>query len=316
MELLINIFLLLLIFVAATIVVAAEFALVRVRLNKLKSEQQTSTVKHAQHMVNNINEYLSTIQVGVTITSMLAGWLGEPVMTDIFLTLGIGNIIPQPFLSIIAFLFLTYVEIVLTELLPKNLAMGAPVKTLLFVTKPVHYLHVIAYPLVWLLNVSTIALAKVLKIPDVDANEDTYTQSELINITFASSKDSSSEITEGDAKLVSRVVQLDDTSIDNIMTPVDKVATKSTVINSKRVYTRVPSDDFKYYYHQGVRYDLPKMNVKTNLSEAIDEMARTKTPIAAVVDNDNKALGIITNTDIYEQLFGPLKDEKDIVLEK
>lgn len=308
MKLLIDFLLLVLVWIIATIVVAGEFSLVRVRINKLMQEKQTTSVKYATHMVENINEYLSTLQVGITITSMLAGWIGEPVMTDLLMLIGVNKLIPLSILPIVSFLLLTYIQVVLTELLPKNLAMGAPVKTLLAVTKSVKFLHVLSYPLVWLLNKSTDVLGKWLKIPSVSLETETYSQEELINLMFSSSKDKNSDISQKDSKLVSKIVLFDDTPITEIMTALDQVVTESKVLENN-FYTRIPTDDMKHYYHAGQKYPLPRLNSDVNLYDAINIMANNQKPIA-VVEQNGEAIGIVTNNDIYEALFGTLPDEK------
>ena len=74
-----------LILLLAALFTLLEYSVVKVRPSELKELKQTKKVKRAEHMVNNLNEYLSTAQVGVTMTSLILGWIGDQFITNLLL---------------------------------------------------------------------------------------------------------------------------------------------------------------------------------------------------------------------------------------
>ena len=152
-------------FLFAAFFVASEFALVQSRPSALEElldagEGSRKKLKRALKMVHNLNEYLSTTQVGVSVAGIILGWIGEETVE--FLLLDLLKLtplqLPNGSLHIVGAVFgvliLTYLEVVLTEIVPKNVAIDLPIKSLMFVVTPLHYFHIIFYPFVWLLNSS------------------------------------------------------------------------------------------------------------------------------------------------------------------
>jgi len=120
-------------FLFAAFFVASEFGLVQSRPSAieelLKSGQGSKTkLKRALNMVHNLNEYLSTTQIGTTIAGLIMGWIGEDVTTYLLVNLlGLVHLqLPGGGMHIIGaalgILILTYLEVVLTEIVPKNIA--------------------------------------------------------------------------------------------------------------------------------------------------------------------------------------------------
>ncbi len=139
-----------------TLFVAAEFALVKVRRSQLEDlqeqrEKPSKAIATAIHMVENLNEYLSTTQVGITAGGLIIGWLGEETVAHLLLEMGILQKLPGvsagAIASVIALLLLTYVEVVVTELLPKNLAIEFPIKVMMLIVRPLHWSHQLFYHL-------------------------------------------------------------------------------------------------------------------------------------------------------------------------
>ncbi|MFR6558720.1 MAG: CNNM domain-containing protein, partial [Weissella confusa] len=170
-ELLISVIVIILVLLFATLFVAAEFALVKVRKSALvelqeEREKPSRQIATAIHMVENLNEYLSTTQVGITLAGLILGWMGEETIAHLLLEGGflkeMTGASAGVIASVIALVFLTYVEVVFTELVPKNVAIDFPVKVALFVATPLRLFHVIFYPFVWLLNVSATGVTRLM----------------------------------------------------------------------------------------------------------------------------------------------------------
>ena len=126
----------LLIFVVAAFFVAAEFALVQTRPSQLedmlaKGQGNKKKLKRALHMTHNLNEYLSTTQVGTTLVGVVLGWFSADtfaaILEDAFHLTPMNESLIKSVSAILGVILLTYLEVVLTEVVPKNIAIDKPV---------------------------------------------------------------------------------------------------------------------------------------------------------------------------------------------
>ena len=285
-----NILILLAILGFAFIAVAAEFALLQSRLSFL-DDKTTFIAK----MVRNKSEFLSTIQIGITISSLLAGYFGEPAMTSLLSFIPLGG---KP-LGILSFILVTYLSIVLSELVPKNVAMVFPQSTLKMVAIPIRIIHTVFFPMVWVLDKSSNLLTKIMGIPSMNEGADTFTQEELVRLAHSSAKGSSSNLTHEDALFLERAVKLDETKIEDIMTAREHLSTDS------RIYSHIFANDLSSYQYRGHSIPLEKVLATATVHETLILMARMEVPVLAVELSD-KLIGIITDSDCYKQMFPEL----------
>lgn len=298
MAIIINLIIIILNFSFAFIFVAAEIALLQI-----KSSNIDPAHKYETFMAKHKSVFLSTIQVAITLANLFAGWAGEPAMTNIIKEI-MPMELPEVPLAIFSFAIITYLSIVLTELLPKNIAMAYTQKTFHAVSWPIHIVHIVFYPMVWLLDKSSTSISKLLHIPIVNEQEDIYTQNVLIGVARGSAKNINSDLTPSDAQYIENVVELDNKTVKSIMTPLNKIS------YDKSKFSRIPSQDMKSYSYRGHQYSLSTILAETSLSTAIHTMTEKKTGILAVVEN-GVIIGIITNSDIYASVFGKIEDEKN-----
>ena len=154
--------------------VAAEFALIRVRETQLDAlaAKGWKRAKMARHIVRHLNSYLSATQLGVTMASLGLGYLGEPVFTTLLEPLleplGVTSVIWQHSISFaVGFSVLTFLNIVVGELVPKWLTMQKTLPVALWAARPLHWFYFAFYPFNWLLNVAARWLVRRLGIvPD------------------------------------------------------------------------------------------------------------------------------------------------------
>ena len=138
-----------LILLLAALFTLLEYSVVKVRPSELKELKQTRKVKRAEHMVGNLNEYLSTAQVGVTMTSLVLGWIGDQFITDLLLKITVVPATVREIISpILGVLIFTFFHAVFTDLVPKNMAIDRPVPILLSIVHPIQFFHTIFYPFV------------------------------------------------------------------------------------------------------------------------------------------------------------------------
>lgn len=293
-----NLLIIVLNFGFAFIFVAAEIALLQI-----KSTNIDPSHKYELFMAKHKSVFLSTVQVAITLANLFAGWAGEPAMTNIIKEI-IPMELPEVPLAIFSFALITFLNIVLTELLPKNIAMAYTQKTFHAVAWPIHIVHIVFYPMVWLLDKSSTSISKLLHIPIVNEQDDIYMQKVLIGVARGSAKSSNSDLTPTDAQYIENVVELDNKSVKSNMTPLNKIS------YNQSKFSRIPSQDMKSYSYRGHQYSISTILAETSLNTAIHTMTKKKTGILAVVEN-GAIIGIITNSDIYASVFGKIEDEKD-----
>lgn len=339
-------------FIFAAFFVAAEFALVQARVTALeemqaKRDNPSTKINRAIKMVTNLTEYLSTTQVGVSICGIILGWVGEGTIEALLadaLSLpswSLNNSVIHVVSAIVGVLLLTYFEVVLTEIVPKNISIDIPIKTLMFVTTPLHYFHITFYPFVWLLNSSANGIVKMLGMKPADESQDVLSQSEIISLSRNAVK--GGELEHNDLLYMERAFDFNDKVAKDIMIDrtqltvidINKTVNDAIKLYLKTKYSRLPvvaDKDKDKILGYVFNYDLirqkqingdvslakvlrhmPTTPETTSITEVLKLMISTRVPMVVVVDEYGGTSGIITDKDIYEELFGTVRDEIDKV---
>ena len=140
--------------------VAAEFAIVKVRASQIELLVQTGsrTAKMGQYLISHLDASLSTIQLGITLTSLGLGWIGEPIVAKLIIEfMHLVGLEADPDLARsialpVAFILLTFLLIVFGELAPKALAIQHSQSTTLVVAFPLRFFYLIFSPAIVALN--------------------------------------------------------------------------------------------------------------------------------------------------------------------
>ena len=349
-ELLISVIVIILVLLFATLFVAAEFALVKVRKSALvelqeEREKPSRQIATAIHMVENLNEYLSTTQVGITLAGLILGWMGEETIAHLLLEGGflkeMTGASAGVIASVIALVFLTYVEVVFTELVPKNVAIDFPVKVALFVATPLRLFHVIFYPFVWLLNVSATGVTRLMGMKPANEGDEVYSEAEILSLSRTAAR--SGELDDADYVFMQRAFEMNDKVAVDIMidrTQLDVVDITDSVHDTLQRYfetkhSRFPvvADNdkdkilgyvFNYDLMRQAQIDdtlsvrkiirhVPTVPENMPIQDVLQKMIARRTPIVIVKDEYGGTSGIVTDKDIYEELFGSVRDEMDAV---
>lgn len=347
-----NFIIIIITFIFAAFFVAAEFALVQARVTALeemqaKRDKPSAKINCAIKMVTNLTEYLSTTQVGVSICGIILGWVGEGTIEELLtdaLSLpswSLNNSVIHVVSAIVGVLLLTYFEVVLTEIVPKNISIDIPIKTLMFVTTPLHYFHITFYPFVWLLNSSANGIVKMLGMKPADESQDVLSQSEIISLSRNAVK--GGELEHNDLLYMERAFDFNDKVAKDIMIDrtqlavidINKTVNDAIKLYLKTKYSRLPvvaDNDKDKILGYVFNYDLirqkqingdvslakvlrhmPTTPETTPITEVLKLMISTRVPMVVVVDEYGGTSGIITDKDIYEELFGTVRDEIDNV---
>ncbi|MGO4529695.1 hemolysin family protein [Paenibacillus sp. 2TAF8] len=325
--------------------VAVEFALVRVRMSRIdqmiaEGNKRALAVKQA---VANLDGYLSACQLGITITSLGLGWLGEPTVENILHPLFNSMSIPESlasFLSfVIAFVAITYLHVVVGELAPKTIAIRKAETVALLTSGPIIWFNRVMYPFIWLLNGSANQLVKLFGIKPASEHEDAHSEEELqiiINESFESGK-----INQAEFGYVSRIFAFDEMLAKEIMVPrtdmvclyLNRTNEENLEIIREEQYTRFPvvnesKDDiigiintkqfFLELYGNEEPVDLSSLiqpvsavHETTPVKDLLKKMQKDGVHIAVLVDEYGGTSGIVTIEDVLEQIVGEIRDEFD-----
>lgn len=334
-RLIIIIFILLL----AALFTLLEYSVVKVRPSELREMKQTGVVKKAENMVGSMSEYLSTAQVGVTMTSLILGWIGDEFITDLLLKLKfIPADVLKPLAPIIGVLIFTFFHAVFTDLVPKNMAIDRPVPVLLAIVHPIEFFHLIFYPFVWLFAVCASFFTRLLGF-NPQPEEDTYSQNEILSLSKQSQK--VGEMDKEDVTFMQRAFEMNDKTAADIMidrTQLEVIDRNATIAEAAHLYfskrfSRYPvvqNNDKDHIVGYIFSYDImgqnqinPNSSIREiirkipvvyegeSLTEVMRKMRRKEAPIAVVQDEYGGTSGIVTDKDIYEEMFGNVREEID-----
>ncbi|WP_281884558.1 hemolysin family protein [Paenibacillus sp. YYML68] len=325
--------------------VATEFAIIKLRstrVDQLVLEGRSNAIA-VQQVQNNLDGYLSACQLGITITALGLGWLGEPtvekLLHPLFSSLGVGEDMSHLISFLTAFILITYLHVVLGELAPKTLAIQKAEQISLLVAKPIMYFYKIMYPFIWLLNGSANALIRTFGLKAAKEHEEAHSEEEIQIIVSESYQ--SGKINKTEFGYVNRIFAFDEMLAREIMVPrMDMVClyTNNTLeenleIIRREQYTRFPvakeSKDnivgiintkqfFLNYDNRSDNFDFnklihPVLTVPEYMpvNKLLTRMQKERVHIALLVDEYGGTSGLITMEDILEEIVGEIRDEFD-----
>ena len=169
--------------------VAAEYALVRVRRTRMEAlaVQGSSLARVVLHGLDHLNRYIAGVQVGITLAGLASGRFGEPALAALFDPL-LARLFPPALLGAeasavlatgVTLLVITYVLVVLSELVPKAIALQYTDQIALLVAKPMQLAVRVFTPLVWSMNALGHGVLRLLRLPPSDAGDGAYSVEEL-----------------------------------------------------------------------------------------------------------------------------------------
>ena len=328
--------------------VASEFAIVKVRttrIDQLIAEGNKRAIP-AKRLVSNLDEYLSACQLGITITALGLGWLGEPTVEALlhpaFEYFELPESVSSVLSFIIAFSFVTYIHVVVGELTPKTFAIQRAEAITLAVAKPLIFFYRLMYPIIKGMNGSARFLAvRVFGLKSVSESEVAHSEEELRMILSESYK--GGEINQAEYKYVNKIFEFDDRIAKEIMVPrteiisIDKDLTLNEVFELIGVeqYTRYPVTDGDKDHIIGlvnmknlltayikdpsnattsvINYMQPIIRVIENMpiADLLLKIQRERIHMAILMDEYGGTSGLVTIEDIIEEIVGDIRDEFD-----
>lgn len=293
----------------------------------------------AYEITNSLDSYLSATQLGITISSLALGWIGEPAVA-MLIEKPINSIfeanatVIHSISFIISFTFITLLHVVLGELVPKSVAIATPEKSVLFIAKPLHAFWVIFKPFIAVFDFLAGGILKLIGIRPAGENEIAHSEEEIKIIVAESLKGGVLDSIE--TQIIKNAVDFSDTVAKEIMTPRKQMiclnAQKSYEENYKKVidskYTRFPyidgsKDSVLGMIHirdilQSGNKDFNKIVRRilivpenSSIASILSMMNKERISAALVIDEYGGTSGLITMEDIIEEVLGDINDEHD-----
>ncbi|MHA4767715.1 hemolysin family protein [Staphylococcus capitis] len=327
-----------------TVFVGSEFALVKVRSTRIEQlvEEGNRSAKIVKKMIANLDYYLSACQLGITVTSLGLGWLGEPtfekLLHPLFDLLHLPDALTTTISFVISFIAVTYLHVVLGELAPKSFAIQHTEQLALLYSRPLYYFGNIMKPLIWLMNGSARVIVRMFGF-DPDAQSDAMSEEEIkiiINNSY-----NGGEINQTELAYMQNIFSFDERHAKDIMVPRTQMVTLNEPFNVDELLETIKEHQFTRYpitedgdkdhvkgfinvkeflteYASGKPikianyiHELPMISETTRISDALIRMQREHVHISLIIDEYGGTAGILTMEDILEEIVGEIRDEFD-----
>lgn len=323
--------------------VAVEFALVKVRHFQLeeavKQEKRFAPLTLKIHQ--KLDAYLAACQLGITMSSLGLGWVGEPavaaLLEPLLASIGISGQSLHTISFILGFLFFSSLHIVIGEQVPKTYAIRKPEPVSLWLAYPLEIFYRISYPLNWLLDRANAFILGLMGIKG-GSHHEVISESEFSAILDDS--EAHGEIEQKTADIIRRAFDFDDMRVQAIMLPWDQVdslklsdsLTEIKAIMADTLHSRFPVlDDAGNAVGILTTKDLTKSILLSEdfqdiekllrepiftpsfllISKLFDTMRASRQHLSIVIDEYGNNIGIITMEDMLEEIVGEIDDEWD-----
>ncbi len=323
--------------------VLAEFAIVKVRATRMRDLASKGDRRAALvvRITGELDAYLSTCQLGITVASLGLGWVGEPAFARLVEpALGWAGIRSAALLHsvsfTIAFTFVTLAHTVLGELVPKSISIRRAEAAALWCARPLLAFHHGFFPLMWILNTSSNAVLALLRVGRASETESAHSEEELRMILGASHEKGS--FTLNRLLMMENVLDFGTLKVADVMIPASKVVTLDATApwednlakvrsthHSRYPLARPESKRYDFIVHikdlaiemaKGAAVDLRKIarsvqhvRAELSLEELLQHFHRNRSHLAMVEDARGAFLGLVSLEDVVEELIGTVRDE-------
>ena len=332
--------------------VASEFALVAVRKSRIEAlaaEGDASAVRLLA-MLEDLNAYISATQLGITLSSLGLGWIGEPAVASLLepallkvseLT-GITALATGPVLHTIsfavAFSLITFLHIVFGELAPKTVALTLAERVSFWIALPLQFFYKVFYYPIRLLDWAGTRTVRLFGLRVTDEHGSNYTEDEIRQLIRVSHE--SGHLNAEERKLIDKVFEFSDTTVKEAMIPRTEIVAIPETCSFAEIaeafdehgYSRLPvyrsslddivgvvhSKDLVAHIGRPRSFKLSSVMLKPNyvvdtarLEDVLRQMQKEKFHFGFVVDEHGGVEGIITLEDLLEEIVGDISDEHD-----
>lgn len=326
--------------------VAAEFSMVSVRKTRITqlTNEGNINAKIALETIKDLDKFIAAVQLGVTISSLGLGWVGEA--TVVKMVVPIFNFLPDNFklaaahtvAVAIAFAFITVLHVVLGELIPKSIALQYSERVSLIVAWPMKIIKQLFSPIIWVLNSLGSLFLRMFKIPATRTSHLAHSTEELNMLINASYNEG--VLNETEKELLHNVFKFSDLTAKQVMIPRTDMACIPSDISldelnnlaTESQYTRYPVYEENLDHISGIVHVKDLYALLLNKEEfsverllrpvflvpetitmdnLLREFQKRQSQIAIVIDEFGGTSGLITLEDVLEEIFGEVQDEFD-----
>jgi magnesium and cobalt exporter, CNNM family len=318
--------------------VAAEYALVTARKTRIQEleEQGNRRARAVLQITSSPPRFIAAMQLGVTLTSLAIGALGEPVLSELF-----DEWLAALLAVVLAFLIITFLHVVIGELVPKGVALNYSDRVALAVSTPVQAFFLVFKPLIWVLQRSSEWVQRWIGVDPYASEHQAHSEAELKMLLEASSE--SGAIHQDEREMLYKVFDFADKEAHDVMVPRPEVTALSIELPPEECLEEVISSPFtRYPVYRGSLDEiigilhvrdlfsavrdrgLASVDVESilrspyivpetkNLGALLTEFRRQNQHMAVVVDEYGAMQGIVTLEDLLEEIVGEIEDEFDL----
>jgi magnesium and cobalt exporter, CNNM family len=318
--------------------VAAEYGLVTARRTRIVElhHQGNRRARDVLRITSDPPRFIAAMQLGVTLTSLGIGALGEQALAHAF-----DDVMATLLAVLLAYLILTFLHVVIGELVPKAIALGHSEGTALIVSAPVRGFFILFRPLIWFLQRATEVVLKWLGLSPPGEGDDVHSEAELRMLVSQSTQHG--EIEQQEQEMLYKVFDFADKEASDVMVPRPEVVALSIDLPPEQCleavmdspYTRYPvyretldnvvgilhvRDLFRALRDRGMHEVSIEEIVRPahivpetkDLAALLAEFRRANQHMAIVVDEYGEMEGIVTLEDLLEEIVGEIEDEFDL----
>lgn len=326
--------------------VASEFAMVKVRKTRIEQlvNEGNHNAKIALEAIKDLDKFIAAVQLGVTISSIGLGWVGEGTLARIIEPLfvflpGISQNIATHTVSVsVSFALITFMHVVIGELIPKSIALEYPEQTSLVIARPMQWISFLFTPFIWMLNGFGNSILNLFHVPHKHKSSLVHSTEELNMLVDASYN--GGVLNETEKNILHNAFKFSDLTAKQVMVPrTDMVCIPNDMsieelskLAAENQYTRYPVYDEDIDHITGLIHvkDLFSLSLKDEvcplkmlereimlvpetitMDKLVLEFKRRKSQMAIVVDEFGGTSGLITVEDVLEEIFGDVQDEFD-----
>jgi CBS domain containing-hemolysin-like protein len=326
--------------------VAAEFALVAVRKTRVEEmvRRGLKGARSAEGAINRLDRSIAATQLGITLASLALGWVAEPALADLleplfgFLPGGWSVAAAHSSAVVIAFLLITFLHVTFGELIPKNVALQATDRTVLWLAAPLVVFARLTRPLTLLMSGTANLVLRLFGYEPSQGEESVHSVEELL--LLIEDTEEAGVLDPETADYLENVFRLSGKKVRDCMIPADKMMALELntppegVLEAVRrgAHTRMPVYEgtldnivgivntknlFFLFSLKGVvvledaLYPALYLGPDESLATALRLFKKSRRPMALVRDDAGKILGLLTLEDVLEEIIGDIEDEHD-----
>ncbi|WP_320777490.1 hemolysin family protein [Streptomyces sp. CRN 30] len=316
--------------------VGAEFALISVRRSQVEPRAREGNTRARMTLwgLEHLSAMMATAQLGITVSSLVLGAVAEPaiahLLEPVFESVNVPHPLVHPISFVIALTLATYLHMLIGEMVPKNIALAAPVPTALFLGPPLVAVTRALKPVVFGINAFANALLKLLKVEPKDEVESVFTDDQLARMVDDSSE--AGLLSPADGERLRDALELGTRPVGEILVQVPHMRTVDHTVTPAQLertaaeagFSRFPvtgpNSTLLGYLHikdtlgvterdrpfpREALHPITRVRIDTPLDDTLTALRASGSHLAAVTGEKGAVLGFVTMEDVLTELVGP-----------